>query len=212
MASSLRRYLPALLLVAGCLGLLKTNQQVDVPLRASLNSLPGVLHGQPGVDQTIDANEQKVAGMSEYLLRTFGADSGEQFSVYVGYYRAQTQGRTIHSPKNCLPGSGWEPTEAEEELLTVGGQQYPVNRYSLVNKTERAVVVYWYQGRGRIAANEYRVKLDLLRDAAFRGRTEEALVRVVVMVTAERSEAAANDLARKVAAELILPLKSVLPT
>jgi EpsI family protein len=63
-----------------------------------------------------------------------------------------------------------------------------VNRYLLQRGQERALVLYWYQGRGRIAANEYAVKFDLLKDAALSGRSEEALVRVMVPIRGAEEE------------------------
>ena len=29
--------------------------------------------------------------------------------LYIGYYQSQRQGSSMHSPMNCLPGSGWQP-------------------------------------------------------------------------------------------------------
>jgi EpsI family protein len=84
-----------------------------------------------------------------------------------------------------------------------------VNRYLLQNEGQRALVLYWYQGRGRVAHNEYAVKWDLLRDAALHRRSEEALVRVVVPVV--ESEGAAFELARSVASELIPFVQRALP-
>jgi EpsI family protein len=92
------------------------------------------------------------------------------------------QGKTIHSPKNCLPGAGWETLQGGVRTVDVNGQQYAMNRFLLSNKGAQALVYYWYQGRGRIEASEYKVKLNLLRDAALHGRTEEALVRIVYFV------------------------------
>jgi EpsI family protein len=87
-----------------------------------------------------------------------------------------------------------------------------VNRYLIQNGTSRAIVLYWYQGRGRVAASEYAVKWDLLRDAALRGRTEEALVRVAVPVDGdENAEAAAFDLAARVAGSVIPSVFLALP-
>jgi hypothetical protein len=54
-------------------------------------------------------------------------------------------------------------------------------------------VYYWYQGRGRVAASEYQVKWELLRDAALRARTEEAMVRIVVPLGAAAKDAAAVE-------------------
>jgi len=209
---TLTRLVPGLLLGFGCLLLLKVRLQEDVELRAPLEAMPLTLMGITGADQVISLDEQRVAGMSTYLLRSFGSDSGPQFSVYVGYYPSQTQGRTIHSPKNCLPGSGWEPLAAREEQLVAGRGTVTVNRYELANGSRRALVYYWYQGRGRVAANEYRVKLDLLRDAAIRGRTEEALVRVVVPLSPAVTDSAAEALARQVSSDVIPALAELLPT
>lgn len=203
---------PGLILGFGCLLLLKAGSQEDAELRAPLQTLPPMMLGITGTDQEISPAEQRVAGMSTYLLRAYGEEGGTQFSVYVGYYPSQTQGRTIHSPKNCLPGSGWEPLEAREERIMAGGALVTVNRYELANGERRALVYYWYQGRGRVAANEYQVKLDLLRDAAIRGRTEEALVRVVFPLSAAITDSAAEAMARQVSGEVIPALTQLLPT
>ena len=99
----------------------------------------------------------------------------------MGYYDYQVQGKTIHSPRNCLPGAGWEVLQGGTTPVDVaGGRRYQVNRFLLANGRAKALVYYWYQGRGRVEANEYRVKWNLLRDAAISGRTEESLVRIVL--------------------------------
>jgi hypothetical protein len=70
-------------------------------------------------------------------------------------------------------------------------------------------VLYWYQGRGRVAANEYLVKWDLLRDQALYGRSDEALVRIIVPVTG--SEDAAYNRAVNIAAGLVPAVDRALP-
>jgi EpsI family protein len=210
-AKSPPRYVPVTLLALGCLLLFRVGQQQALPLRAPLASLPQVLLGFEGHDDSIPEEEQAVAGMSDYLLRSYGSAGEEHLSVYVGYYPSQTQGHTIHSPKNCLPGSGWEPLAARVDRVAAGGAMVSVNRYLLANGERRALVYYWYQGRGRVAANEYRVKLDLLHDATFRGRTEEALVRIVIPLTRGVSDSLAEVMLQKVAAQLIPQLREVLP-
>jgi EpsI family protein len=178
------RWLPAGVLGCGCVMLLGVQRQQAVPLRASLETLPQRIGAYAGADQVIPQDEQSVAGMSNYLLRIFTTpDTASAFSIYVGYYEQQTQGRTIHSPKNCLPGAGWEALSSGRQPLVVGSDTVMVNRYELANKRARALVYYWYQGRGRVESSEYRVKWELLRDAALTGRSEEALVRIVVPLT-----------------------------
>jgi hypothetical protein len=62
-----------------------------------------------------------------------------------------------------------------------------------------------------VASNEYSVKWELLRDAAVTGRTEEALVRIVVHFTGATDEASAAQWASRAASELIPEVDAVLP-
>ncbi|HWO88347.1 MAG TPA: EpsI family protein [Gemmatimonadales bacterium] len=174
--------------------------------------IPGEIAGYRGRDARMADWEVTVVGVSTYLLRNYEAPTDpdrDWFSVYVGYYDRQTQGRTIHSPKNCLPGAGWEALASSTTDIATPRGTFTVNRYLLQNKQQQALVLYWYQGRGRIEANEYRVKWNLLRDAAVRQRTEEALVRIVVPLTGD--DTGALDLATRAAAELIPALELALP-
>ncbi len=181
-------WLPALLMGVGALFTVGVNLQRALPLREPLAAaVPVELAGGTGTDAALSDDEARVAGVTTYLLRNFEprdtAGAFLPFSVYVGYYDSQTQGRTIHSPKNCLPGSGWEALASTQVDLDTPAGPVRVNRYLLQNKAAQALVLYWYQGRGRVESNEYVVKWDLLRDAALKQRSEEALVRVVVPVT-----------------------------
>ncbi|HET9603725.1 MAG TPA: EpsI family protein [Gemmatimonadales bacterium] len=204
------RWLPAGILGCGCLLLVSVQRQQAMPLRGSLESLPRHLGVYTGYDQKISADEQAVAGMSDYLLRIFATpDTVSAFSVYVGYYEQQTQGRTIHSPKNCLPGAGWEPISSSRQPLAVGSDTVMVNRYELVNKNARALVYYWYEGRGRVEPSEYRVKWELLRDAALTGRSEEALVRIVVPITEQMTNP--DSVATSVGQMLVPAVRELLP-
>lgn len=172
--------------------------------------------GWSAKDIEVSEAEQRVAGMSSYVMRVYepsdvetSAAAASAFSVYVGYYESQSQGRTIHSPKNCLPGGGWEPLVSSQETIQTAVGPIPVNRYLIGNGPAQAIVLYWYQGRGRVQANEYVVKWDLLRDQALHGRSDEALVRVIVPVTAGEDEAYRK--AVEVAQELVVDVDRALP-
>lgn len=211
MRPEIRVWAPAVILGAGALLVaLGTTRQRTMPLSAPLATIPATLGEYRGQDQPLTTEEQRVVGMSSYLLRNFSRDSLPAFSIYVGYYDRQLQGKTIHSPKNCLPGAGWEPLAAGRETIHTAAGPATVNRYLLVNGGQRALVYYWYQGRGRVEADEYQVKLQLLRDSALRGRTEEALVRIVVPVTGDEREA--TTLATWVAGQLLPAVGRVLPS
>ena len=185
MRDQIQHIVPAAALGLGCLLLFGMREQKRVEPRAHPNTIQLEAPGYQAKDIVIDTNERRVAGMDQYMYRVFQKDSTDPgFSAYVGYYTFQQQGKAIHSPKNCLPGAGWEPLESAPRTIAMGEGQAPVtvNRYLLANKGAQALVYYWYQGRGRVEHDEYRVKWYLLRDAALHGRTEEALVRIVIPI------------------------------
>jgi EpsI family protein len=217
---ALVKYLPSILLFVGCLMLFSTRSQTAVPLAGSLQTVLPTWSGYTVKDQSISDEERKIAGMSDYVARVYQKDSTAAFSTYVGYYDRQTQGKSMHSPRNCLPGAGWEILRADTGTITAGGASHIVNRYMLKNGPTQALVLYWYQGRGRIVASEYAVKWNLLRDAALKGHTEEALVRIVVFIprtgvadqpALDRAFADADKLGREVGSQLLTDVARVLP-
>ena len=214
-------FVPAVVLGLGVLLVSGMREQHVVPPVQPISSIPNLILDYSGRDVVIDTAEQRVAGMSHYVMREFRRDSSPAFSVYVGYYDRQVQGKTIHSPKNCMPGAGWEILTSTQIPLAGAREGGTTNRVVLSNKGVRALVYYWYQGRGRQESSEYQVKWDLMRDAALYGRTEEALVRIVV--PAGRAQAgllsldddpqvkAADQLVQRIAAELAPAVERVLP-
>jgi EpsI family protein len=201
---------PAAVLVVGALvTTLGVKGQRVMTLREELQSVvPMELEGRPGRDVEVPAAELAAAGPDAYLMRVFGGDTA-QFSLYVGFYGRQARGKSIHSPKNCLPGGGWEPLTNDRVTVATAGGPVEVNRYVIQKGNARALVLYWYQGRGRIEASEYAVKWDLLRDAAVIRRSDEALVRIVIFSGSDQSQA--TETATRVAAQVMPALERALP-
>lgn len=212
-------YAPVAVLGLGVLLISGMREQHAMASRAPMNDITRTFDSLEGRDMIVPEEERKVAGMSDYMMRVYGPDSLPAFTTYVGYYEKQVQGTAIHSPKNCLPGAGWEILNSAHVPLPGGNAGQVVNRVMLANKGTRALVYYWYQGRGRITASEYAVKLHLLSDAARAGRTEEALVRIVVPLVRDSTnvdmgkvaEQRADSVAKAVAAQLAVEVQRVLP-
>jgi EpsI family protein len=219
---SVRAYVPAVILLVGCGLIWQTHTQQPVPLAAPLTTVLASVPGYTVHDQHVTEEERRVAGMTDYVARAYAQDTIVAFTTLVSYYDRQSQGKTIHSPRNCLPGAGWEVLRSGTRAVEADGVSHVVNHYTLKNGPATAVVYYWYQGRGRIVASEYRVKWNLLRDAALLGHTEEALVRVVAYVnppggskdsaSVERAFAEADARGAAIAGKLIGEVTRVLPT
>jgi EpsI family protein len=133
----------------------------------------------------IEPDEMDVLRADDYLTRQYEGSGGKEASLFVAYFRSQRAGQTPHSPKNCLPGSGWTWSVADAIRLNIGGRAQPIeiNRYVVSKGTEHAVVLYWYQSRDRVVASESRAAMFTAWDALRYNRTDTELVRVVTPVT-----------------------------
>jgi EpsI family protein len=120
----------------------------------------------------------------QILSRTYVHKStGSTANLFVAWFQSQRSGASQpHSPKVCLPASGWTPSVTGEITIDIPDGAITVNRYIVVNRSERDVILYWYQGPHRVTAGEWEAKLWSIVDGIREQRTDTALVRVVVQV------------------------------
>jgi len=146
-----------------------------------LHEFPYALGDWTGRDQPFSPQIERVLGITDYTNRAYSSRQGGLVQVYVGYYASQRTGETVHSPKNCLPGSGWDPIRSGYVTIPVlgGNRQITVNEYVIEQGRDKRLVFYWYQGRGRVLASEYAAKFWMVADAISRNRTDGALVRLI---------------------------------
>jgi len=179
--------------------------------RKSLTEFPAHLGSweQLGRELRFDDETETILRADDYLARNFQLN-GHVVSLYVGYYATQRTGATYHSPLNCLPGSGWVMNEGGDLKVTrQDGVSFKANRYVIQRGNERALVIYWYQGRGRSVANEYWDKMYTVFDSVARRRSDGALVRVIAPI--ETSPADAEKLASDLASETTKELPAFVP-
>ena len=161
---------------------------------------------QNGSDTRFDAETEKVLRADDYLSRNYQSTDGRNASLYVGYYASQRTGATYHSPLNCLPGAGWVLTDAGRITISPasGRPAFEVNRYIVENGNSSAVMLYWYEGRGRAVASEYWGKIYTVLDSVRRRRSDGAMVRVMVPIGASKEDAekTAIELASQAAPEI----------
>ena len=167
-----------------------------MPLSEPLAMFPEVLGGWQGQDLPLEPRIIKGLRVDDHLNRVYEKASGEQLGIYVGYYKSQRSGVTIHSPKNCLPGVGWQPVKAGyAELSQPGGRRVLVNMYEIQKGLEQQIVLYWYESHGRITASEYRAKLFMVWDAIRLNRSDAALIRVTTPINQDPNGARRRVLA-----------------
>jgi len=206
-----RALIVLVLLASTALAASRTRSAEVAVAREDLAQLPYAIDGWRGVDmEPLSDDILAQVGVDDYASRQYlRADGAAAVNVYVGYYASQRQGDTIHSPLNCLPGAGWQPIETSRQTITAGDTRVDVNRYVISRGISRQVVLYWYQGRGRVVASEYAHKAWLMVDAARLGRTNGGLVRLIVPVTTTVD--AATEQVTTFATALVPHLRKYLP-
>lgn len=160
---------------------------------------------QKGDEMRFGEATESVLRVSDYTQRYYSAPDGRFANLYVGYYASQRTGITYHSPQNCLPGAGWVMREPQTiEIKTPNGKTFTANRYRIENGIYDEIMIYWYQGRGRTEASEYRDKINTVWDSTFRRRSDGAMVRVMTSVGSDEQSAtkAAIDLSAQLADSL----------
>lgn len=213
-ALSWRRSLPliaAMVLSGMLINWLSLRPESDIP-RRPLAQLPAVLGDwrQKGGEFRFDDSIESVLRTTDYTMREYTSADGRIANVYVGYYGSQRTGATYHSPQNCLPGAGWVLSDQQfVTITTFDGHRFDANRYIIKNGVYTEVMLYWYQGRGRIEASEYRDKINTIWDSVTRQRSDGAIVRVMTDVSG--NEAAAEVAAAGLAARLTEKLTPFVP-
>jgi len=170
----------ASLLILSLLCVTFTMDRPASSLAQPLSAIPtriGPWTGAP--NPPLDPQASRVLGASSYLSRTYHSGN-TSLALFIAYYAQQRAGESMHSPKNCLPGSGWEPVSAATVKVPSGGDPAAINQYLVQNESRRALVLYWYQNRERIYASEYKGKLFLVWDAIMQHDTAGSVVRITL--------------------------------
>ncbi len=185
----------------------------DIQLRQPLEALPPQL-GNWGLlrEHALDPEINGVLRAHAILNRDYANASLQTVAnLFVAYFQSQRQGQSPHSPRHCMPGSGWTTESLTTLPLSINGRTYNINRYVLSKGDERDIVLYWYQSNRRIVASEYTARLYMVADALRYNRTDAALVRAVVRVPPGGSVDSATETAADFVRAFFNPLEQCLP-
>lgn len=184
MKSGIRYWLIIAVLVGATTAMAYLSKRESTPPAKPLAEFPAQVAGySKAADWPLDQATLDLLGVTDYLNRGYASKSEGFISLYIGYFRSQRTGASIHSPKNCLPGSGWTPMTATVYQLPLDdGRKVPVNLYIVRKDLDEQLVLYWYQAHGRVVASEYWGKFYLVYDAMRLNRTDAALVRITTPI------------------------------
>jgi len=142
-------------------------------------------------------------GVTDYWLCNYerSEEPDDLVNVYLGYHQRQVREgaksfaeSSIHPPRHCIPGSGWNIIDSEIVTVDIPDiADKPVNRLIIAKGPARQLVYYWYQERGRVIASDYWKIAYLFWDRATRARSDGSLVRFTIpIVNGDEEEADAE--------------------
>lgn len=187
--------LTVLLLIQGSLYYAVALRDENIPLVGPLKAFPqdaGAWHLYK--DVPIEKEVQDVLKADDTLNRIYVDPRGDAAFLFIAFFKTQRSGQAPHSPKNCLPGAGWESLESDPISITVPGRAEPIltNRYVVAKGNDKSVVLYWYQSRSRVIAGEFSAKFWLIADSIKYHRSDSSLVKIVVQVKDGDTNGATN--------------------
>jgi EpsI family protein len=183
--------------------------------RQKLAGLPQQLGSWEGTDLPIAEDVRQILGNGDFLSRIYrdqGNIAGEYVDLFIAYFPTQRFGDTIHSPKNCLPGSGWLPIESRKVTLSLAGvAPFLANRYVVAKGENQQLVLYWYSAHGRSIASEYWARYYLLADSIALDRSDGALIRLGTPISSGQPLDVAQQRLLVVANEIAPLLNAYIP-
>lgn len=193
-----------ILLLLATLFLVHARGDVDrVPVSAPLNEVPNTFGSWVGQDIPISAETLSILGKGDFLNRMYTKEGATPLAprdssvppiqLFIAYFPTQRTGQAIHSPQNCLPGSGWTFLSSGVTSFTdETGKTYRVGDYIISDGRYKQEVLYWYQTHGHSIASDYAAKVHMLADSIRLGRTDAALVRVITAIPPDGNLAQAH--------------------
>jgi len=205
----------ALALVAAALGILMPTRAMGgtSPSRADFGEFPTNVGEWQGRRDTLQPVYLDSLQLDDYVLIDYHTADRLPVNFYSAYYATQDQTRHVYSPRDCIPGGGWEVQKIEQRMFPRADAPgaFPINRAVIQLGTNRQVVYFWYQERGRHLTNDYMAKWDLFWDALTMHRTDGALVRFVAPVPKGAEDSKADETIMALANQIVPTLDRYIP-
>ncbi|MCC6347519.1 MAG: EpsI family protein [Nitrospirales bacterium] len=168
----------------------RLHSDTAVPMKRAFHEFPLKRQGWTAVSHSLFSEEVlKVLRPTDYLAREYAGQDGSRVSLYIGYHDGGRGGGGIHSPRHCLPGSGWYRLEERELVLEAGGKSLRVVSAVYQKGEGKERFLYWYQVKGRSITDEYALKgWEVLNSLLYR-RRDSAFVRVSLPFDADGERA-----------------------
>jgi EpsI family protein len=205
-----RRFLAvyALLIAVGLY--LTLHRDLGVPMKKPFDQFPAsVSQWRMTQESSLSAEVQAVLKASDVLMRQYQSAQGEQVQLYIGYHDGGKGAGEIHSPKHCLPGSGWFEVSSARTRIPAAGGGLNLVRAVYQKGNSKELFLYWYQVRGETISEEYSLKVAEIANSVLYRRRDAAFIRISVPFAGSEEQAA--ELGERFVGDFYPTISSFLP-
>ena len=122
------RYLTVCLLLLAASLYITFHSDILVPMNRHFDEFPVTVKSWRMVSQSeLDEQTLDILKPTDYLLRTYEGNGG-MVQLYIGYHGGGQDSGEIHSPRHCLPGSGWCEVSGGRIQLDIGGKKIELTK------------------------------------------------------------------------------------
>jgi EpsI family protein len=187
------RFIIVYVLLAAAGLYINVHADITVPMNRPLSEFPTVVGEWKMVSQTtFDDSTLKVLKPTDYLSRVYDGSNGRQAQLYIGYHGGGKDGGEIHSPKHCLPGSGWYEASTKKTRLDVGGKNINLMEAVYQKGDSKELFLYWFQVKDASITSEYRLKVAEIVNSMLSRRRDASFIRMSVPVQGSLEQATAT--------------------
>jgi EpsI family protein len=161
---------------------IRTHEETIVPVNKPLTELPYSLQNWTMLRETsFDERILKVLRPTDYLYRHYIGPDDQVLGLYIGYHGGGKDAGPIHSPKHCLPGSGFLHIFSQRRDVLIDDDQ-KINLVFSAYQSEHSkeLFIYWYQIGLRTISNEYSLKIHEILNSLFNNRKESTFIRISI--------------------------------
>ena len=139
----------------------------------------------------LSSDVQNVLKASDTLMRQYENPEGDKVELYIGYHGGGKDSGEIHSPKHCLPGSGWLESSSTRAGLLAAGEDLNLVRAVYQKGEARELFLYWYDVRGDSLSDEFSLKGRQILNSLLHRRRDASFIRISVPFQGDEERALA---------------------
>jgi len=171
---------------------LSLHRDLGVPINKPFDQFPtAVSQWRMTGESQLSSEVQNVLKATDVLVRQYANTQGDKVQLYIGYHGGGKGGGEIHSPKHCLPGSGWMEQSSARDKISVADRKLNLVRAVYSKGDNSELFLYWYQVRGKSLSEEFSLKGQQIVNSFLHRRRDASFIRISVPFRGDQEKAAA---------------------